>query len=566
MAGSPPSPPPPFPSHPSDAELIESYLRPRVVSGAKVGEFIHEVDWLYAAAPDDLTGPLRPATAGDGEKAWYFFTTVQYKSEFKVRIRRAVDAGERCWESEEESPQPVLSDLGGQQIQIGLRQAFAFVRKEGARAVRSGWIMVELRLDPKELRVMCKVYRSLSDPKAIDVDAAASGPRLEIREAGNKDPVAERAAAAAERQKKVVLGEGAGTARTSRAIDASEKGKEPAEEPEEVEAPGVHAMAAFPAEAELINSYLRPWAESNENAAEFIHEADVYAEGPVDLAGRFTPVLARDRGEEAWYFLTKQPRGCKDFVTRRVDSGEGRWCYRNTHRLVDFDDGSAPRNIGQSQTLTFTRKVGKRQVHMGWLMVELRLDSSNPNALYKLYRSPRGKEADDEASAVGRDEEDEEDGEEIDSAAAGPGLKRKAGDEGSGAAAAAAAGAPGSKEADDEASSAVGREEGEEDSEEIDSAAGGPGLKRKAGDKKGSGAETAAASIARTPEDGRRREPWRGHDRGSRGPSRTGGAHRSEAPAEAPNRNPSDLLRVLTIPSPVHSCMGSVTFAVSTQY
>jgi hypothetical protein len=57
---SPPWPAPkpaPFASHPSDAELVNSYLRPWVVSGEKVGEFIHEAD-IYAAGPDRLTTDL----------------------------------------------------------------------------------------------------------------------------------------------------------------------------------------------------------------------------------------------------------------------------------------------------------------------------------------------------------------------------------------------------------------------------------------------------------------------------------------------------------------------------
>jgi hypothetical protein len=68
MAGSPPKPPPPtfaagssspkpppptFNSHPSYEELMDSYLRHRVVSGTKVG-FIHEAD-LYSADPYQLT-------------------------------------------------------------------------------------------------------------------------------------------------------------------------------------------------------------------------------------------------------------------------------------------------------------------------------------------------------------------------------------------------------------------------------------------------------------------------------------------------------------------------------
>ncbi|RLN22774.1 hypothetical protein C2845_PM07G18680 [Panicum miliaceum] len=48
-------------SHPSYTytELIDSFLRPRVVNGEKVGEFIHEAD-AYAAGPDQLTGSSCP--------------------------------------------------------------------------------------------------------------------------------------------------------------------------------------------------------------------------------------------------------------------------------------------------------------------------------------------------------------------------------------------------------------------------------------------------------------------------------------------------------------------------
>jgi hypothetical protein len=68
----------PSPRTPPTRSSSTPSCAPRVVSGEKVGEFIHEAD-AYAAGPDQLTGQFLPATAGDGEEAWYFFTTLKLK-------------------------------------------------------------------------------------------------------------------------------------------------------------------------------------------------------------------------------------------------------------------------------------------------------------------------------------------------------------------------------------------------------------------------------------------------------------------------------------------------------
>ncbi|CAD6253368.1 unnamed protein product [Miscanthus lutarioriparius] len=205
MAGSPPKPPPPtfavgsssskqppatfavgsaspkpppatFTGHPTYKELIDSYLRRRVVSGTKVGDFIHEAD-LYAADPELLTSQYSPATADDGERAWYFFTMLRpkapskkHKGKVDKRKKRTVDTGrEGGWAY----PWPVtavFSDRGGrrQRKRIGQYQHFAFMEKVDGNHVRSAWRMVELSLDSDEggqeagssdLLVMCKVYR-----------------------------------------------------------------------------------------------------------------------------------------------------------------------------------------------------------------------------------------------------------------------------------------------------------------------------------------------------------------------------------------------------------------------
>ncbi|CAO1947979.1 unnamed protein product [Urochloa humidicola] len=472
MAGSSPKSPspsaPPSHSHPSDVELIDSYLRRRVVSGpgATVGDFINEAD-LYAVGPDHLTAEFRPVTSGDGKTAWYFFTTLKHESGFKhAGIKRAVDSGEGRWE-EEGSPQPVLG--GRPTRQIGQRQAFAFARnEEGARGVRSGWFMVELRVDPSDLLVVCKVYRGPSDDDPKPIDAAGPMQRLEIWEAGDKDPGAETAAGAAAspgaRQKKPVAGEGVRPS-TAREIDAADKGKAPDEpQPEELEAPAAPALDGSPTEAQLIEYYLRPWADTGEKASELIHEIDVYANAPDDLIRRYQPAVAADRGEEVWYFLTKlriiSASNGRVIVERRVGTGEGYWHRSSKREVCGGSDGKGPR-IGQGRTFTFARKDGNNPVNLGWMMVELRIDPSKPEALCKVYRSPKtpeSKEAHEEAasvvgvvaSAVGAvAPRREEDGEEIDSAAAaaGLGLKRKAGDQGSGGADTAAA-SPGSQKKD----------------------------------------------------------------------------------------------------------------------
>ncbi|KAF8696000.1 hypothetical protein HU200_036881 [Digitaria exilis] len=204
MAASPPKPPP-FASHPSAAELIDSYLRPRVVSGTKVAAFIHEAD-LYASGPDDLTGRFAPATAGDGQQAWYFFTRLKLQGGPRDRVSRAVDTREGSW-VQKEAPLPVAPNLGDPaQAQIGRSQAFAFATKDQSGKLHQvGWRMVEFRLDPDHGDdrdrgsqdavsgpiVLCKVYRSrLQQPKAKPDDespvAAMAGAPPGRKEVGDE--------------------------------------------------------------------------------------------------------------------------------------------------------------------------------------------------------------------------------------------------------------------------------------------------------------------------------------------------------------------------------------------
>ncbi|CAO2178790.1 unnamed protein product [Urochloa humidicola] len=179
-----------FQSHPTDLELVNSYLRPWVETGLKAGAFIHEAD-VYAADPADLTRQFAPAVAQDGERAWYFFTPLRHKSVRGKRKARTVATGGGCWHNEAKS-KPVYTGINGKR-QIGHRQSFSFVKKEGGGRVRTGWLMMELRLlkdgaaaDGKGEAaaamgnlVLCKVYRSPRNPEPGDRDPA---PALALKE------------------------------------------------------------------------------------------------------------------------------------------------------------------------------------------------------------------------------------------------------------------------------------------------------------------------------------------------------------------------------------------------
>lgn len=159
----------PFHSQPSDLELVKSYLRPWVDSGLKAGAFIHVAD-VYAADPAKLSRTFAPAVAQDGERAWYFLTPLRRKSERGKRKARTVATGEGWWHNEAKS-KPVVDGLDGRR-HVGYRQSFSFMKKEGGVRTRTGWLMLELRLEAERDQeersdgslVLCKVYRSPRHP------------------------------------------------------------------------------------------------------------------------------------------------------------------------------------------------------------------------------------------------------------------------------------------------------------------------------------------------------------------------------------------------------------------
>ncbi|XP_066311293.1 NAC domain-containing protein 18-like [Miscanthus floridulus] len=186
-----PRPRPDLAAHPSEEELITSFLRPRVISGDGrdrpcSASFIHDAD-VYSAGPAALTARLAPAVESNGDSAWYFFSAVRAKTRDGQRKARTVDTGEGCWHSEA-GAKPVVEGSGAGRILVGHRQGFSFVTKVDGRRVRSGWLMVELSLDGADADdvVLCKIYFS---PRAsASASAAESSGRKRKAAADDKNP------------------------------------------------------------------------------------------------------------------------------------------------------------------------------------------------------------------------------------------------------------------------------------------------------------------------------------------------------------------------------------------
>ena len=105
--------------------------------------------------------------------------------------------GEGCWHNEAKS-KPVCTAIHGKR-QIGYRQSFSFIKKDGGARVRTGWLMMELRLlkddagqqGPRAEEesalgnlVLCKVYRS---PRNPEPSGGVPAPALKEEEAADGD-------------------------------------------------------------------------------------------------------------------------------------------------------------------------------------------------------------------------------------------------------------------------------------------------------------------------------------------------------------------------------------------
>ncbi|PUZ55376.1 hypothetical protein GQ55_5G207300 [Panicum hallii var. hallii] len=187
-AARPTPPPPDLAAHPSEEELITSFLRPRLAadgSGGAPRALVHDAD-VYSAGPDELTRGFDPAVAGNGDRAWYFFSAVRAKTSDGQRRARTVGTGGGCWHSEA-GAKPVVDGAGRC---LGHRRSFSFVTKAGVQRVRSGWLMVELGLDDADGVALCKIYFSPRARTSGGAASAASSAGRKRKQAAAGDPAA----------------------------------------------------------------------------------------------------------------------------------------------------------------------------------------------------------------------------------------------------------------------------------------------------------------------------------------------------------------------------------------
>ncbi|XP_044959225.1 NAC domain-containing protein 92-like [Hordeum vulgare subsp. vulgare] len=125
-----------FRFHPTDVEIITSYLVPKVLNKAFNAIAVGEVD-LNKCEPWEL-----PEKANMGEKEWYFFSQKDRKYPTGIRTNRATAAG--YWKAtgkDKEVFHQATTSL------IGMKKTLVFYMGRAPRGEKTNWVMHEYRLE-----------------------------------------------------------------------------------------------------------------------------------------------------------------------------------------------------------------------------------------------------------------------------------------------------------------------------------------------------------------------------------------------------------------------------------
>ncbi|KAM3208291.1 hypothetical protein ACQJBY_063142 [Aegilops geniculata] len=125
-----------FRFHPTDVEIITSYLVPKVLNKAFDPIAVGEVD-LNRCEPWEL-----PEKAKMGEKEWYFFSQKDRKYPTGIRTNRATTAG--YWKAtgkDKEIFHHATTSL------IGMKKTLVFYKGRAPRGEKTNWVMHEYRLE-----------------------------------------------------------------------------------------------------------------------------------------------------------------------------------------------------------------------------------------------------------------------------------------------------------------------------------------------------------------------------------------------------------------------------------
>ncbi|KAM0026919.1 putative transcription factor NAM family [Helianthus debilis subsp. tardiflorus] len=147
--------PPGFRFHPTDEELITSYLINKIQDSSFTARAITDVD-LNKCEPWDL-----PGKAKMGEKEWYFFSLRDRKYPTGVRTNRATTTG--YWKTtgkDKEIFNGATSEI------VGMKKTLVFYRGRAPRGEKTNWVMHEYRVHAKSVFrsskdewVVCRVFQ-----------------------------------------------------------------------------------------------------------------------------------------------------------------------------------------------------------------------------------------------------------------------------------------------------------------------------------------------------------------------------------------------------------------------
>nr|XP_043639851.1 protein CUP-SHAPED COTYLEDON 2 [Erigeron canadensis] len=162
--------PPGFRFHPTDEELITSYLIQKISDSSFTGRAITDVD-LNKCEPWDL-----PGKAKMGEKEWYFFSLRDRKYPTGVRTNRATNTG--YWKTtgkDKEIFNGVTSEL------VGMKKTLVFYRGRAPRGEKTNWVMHEYRVHAKSAFraskdewVVCRVFQKTAGGKKYPSSSSSS--------------------------------------------------------------------------------------------------------------------------------------------------------------------------------------------------------------------------------------------------------------------------------------------------------------------------------------------------------------------------------------------------------
>ncbi|XP_062202599.1 NAC domain-containing protein 77-like [Phragmites australis] len=177
--------PPGFRFHPTDEEVITSYLLPKFLNPSFATRAVGEVD-LNKCEPWDL-----PSKAKMGEKEWYFFCHKDMKYPTGMRANRATKEG--YWKATGKDRQifkPAASSSARELV--GMKKTLVFYTGRAPRGFKTNWVMHEYCLDgkskhnkavvcfnPKGEWVVCKVFHKKGEAKnGAAVEYSAGTPNV----------------------------------------------------------------------------------------------------------------------------------------------------------------------------------------------------------------------------------------------------------------------------------------------------------------------------------------------------------------------------------------------------